>query len=163
MILKGRRDEAWAIVAKLHYNPADPEEVYARKEFYQMCRQVDNDRQYFEHETIWDLFRKPSYRKRMICGFFTFFSNESSGILVIYSKDTLPAALLNIWTKKRNRLQRLDLPGSGTDWAHASPLVRGLRDPGRARKWDQCHLGRPGGEKGSLHHGTEWHARFSDY
>ncbi|KAH0836949.1 hypothetical protein AYO21_01742 [Fonsecaea monophora] len=89
LLLKDRRDEAWKIVAKLHYNPSDPEEVYARKEFYQMCRQVDHDREFFSHETIWDLWRKPSYRKRMLCGFFTFFSNESSGILVIYNYSVM--------------------------------------------------------------------------
>ncbi|KAI1630482.1 general substrate transporter [Exophiala viscosa] len=89
LILRGSKDEAWTIIAKLHYNPADPEELYARREFDQMCRQVENDRLYFEHESVVDLFRKPSYRKRMICGFLTFFSNESSGILVIYNYSVL--------------------------------------------------------------------------
>jgi len=32
----------------------------------------------YESESVFDLFRKPSYRKRMFCGAFTFFSNESS-------------------------------------------------------------------------------------
>ncbi|KAK4935990.1 hypothetical protein LTR10_023037 [Elasticomyces elasticus] len=89
VVLRGSKDEAWTIIAKLHYNPADPEELYARREFDQMCRQVENDRLYFEHESVVDLFRKPSYRKRMICGFLTFFSNESSGILVIYNYSVL--------------------------------------------------------------------------
>lgn len=78
------------MVARLHYNPQDPEEHFAREEFYQMSQQVEADRVFFESESVWDLFRKPSYRKRMICGFFTFFSNESSGILVIYSEWNLP-------------------------------------------------------------------------
>lgn len=59
--------------------------MFAREEFYQMSRQVEADRIKSESETFIDLFRKPSYRKRFICGGLTMFAAMSSGILVIYS------------------------------------------------------------------------------
>lgn len=51
-----------------------------------MSRQVDADKLLHSEEGLLDLWRKPSYRKRMICAFLTMFASESSGILVIYSK-----------------------------------------------------------------------------
>lgn len=86
MLLRDRKDEAWNIVSRLHHSDDDPDEHFARAEFYQMHKQVDEERTTFKSESLFELFRKPSYRKRMFCGAFTFFSNESSGILVIYSK-----------------------------------------------------------------------------
>jgi hypothetical protein len=51
-----------------------------------MSGQVDADKRLHGQEGLLDLWRKPSYRKRMICAFVTMFASESSGILVIYSK-----------------------------------------------------------------------------
>ncbi|KAI9870980.1 MAG: hypothetical protein M1830_003560, partial [Pleopsidium flavum] len=89
LLLQRRRDEAWKIVARLHLGADDPDQVFAREEFYQMSRQVETDRVLYENETLMDLFRKPSYRKRMICGFLTMFAAESSGILVIYNYSVI--------------------------------------------------------------------------
>lgn len=77
-----------------------------------MSRQVDADRGLYESETVLDLFRKPSYQMRMICGFLTFFSNESSGILVIYSKNRVPLDSRN-YSSNKSRLQCADLPRLG--------------------------------------------------
>ena len=51
-----------------------------------MSRQVEADRSMRDSMSLMELWRKPSYRKRMICGFITMFASESSGILVIYSR-----------------------------------------------------------------------------
>lgn len=89
MLLQKRPDEAWEIVSRLHHNPEDPSEHFAREEFFQMSQQVEADRKFYETESVWILFTKPSYRKRMLCGFMTFFGNESSGVLVIFSMLSL--------------------------------------------------------------------------
>jgi hypothetical protein len=83
-----RFDEAWTIVLKLHSDGKDPDSDaahFATEEFYQMRRQVAADKAVASQETLWTLFTKPSYRKRMICAFLTMFGAESTGILVIYS------------------------------------------------------------------------------
>ena len=42
--MKGRVDEAREIVFKLHRMPNDPDQEYARAEFYQMSKQAELDR-----------------------------------------------------------------------------------------------------------------------
>ncbi len=86
--MKGRSDEAWHITAKLHGGVHDTDShasIFAKEEFYQMSQQVAADTQMASGENLWTLFKKPSYRRRMICGFITMFGAESTGILVIYS------------------------------------------------------------------------------
>lgn len=85
MIIRGRQEEAWNIIANMYSRAGDEMKVSARQEFEQICQQIEADRSFLEAENIWSLFTKPTYRRRMLCGFFTFFSNESTGILVIYS------------------------------------------------------------------------------
>ncbi|KAL4805228.1 general substrate transporter [Aspergillus unguis] len=89
LIYQRRSEEAYDILARLHHHDDDPNDHFARLEFTQIVQQVEVDRARSERETVWDLFRIPSYRKRMWCGFFAFFSNESSGILVIYNYSVL--------------------------------------------------------------------------
>ena len=85
VLVQGRSQEAWLIIARLHQRSDDPEQLFAREEFYQMSRQVDNDKSMRDSMKLKELWTKPSYRKRMICGFITMFASESSAILVIYS------------------------------------------------------------------------------
>ena len=85
MLVKQRKEDAWKIVSRLHQVGDGTNDMFAREEFYQMSQQVEADRILSEQETVMDLFRKPSYRKRMICGGLTMFAAMSSGILVIYS------------------------------------------------------------------------------
>jgi hypothetical protein len=77
-------------VSKLHgvANEAEASDAtsFAKEEFYQMRVQVAADERMAANETVWTLFTKPSYRKRMICAFLTMFGAESTGILVIYSE-----------------------------------------------------------------------------
>lgn len=44
LLMKGRVDEAREIVFKLHAMPNDPEQEFARGEFYQMSKQAELDR-----------------------------------------------------------------------------------------------------------------------
>ncbi len=86
--MNDRPKEAWEIVLKLHSDGknVDSEAAhFANEEFYQMRRQVIADKAFASEETLWTLFTKPSYRKRMVCAFLTMFGAESTGILVIYS------------------------------------------------------------------------------
>jgi hypothetical protein len=85
-----RKDEAWKVIVKMNSRDDDPDQNFANAEFYQMIQQIGADRKLQESENLWTLFTKPSYRMRMLCGFLTFFSNESTGILVIYSRHCFP-------------------------------------------------------------------------
>lgn len=60
--MKGRIEDARKVVFKLHARKDDPDNAFARSEFYQMTKQAEIDR---ELEPGWmEMFRRPSYRKR---------------------------------------------------------------------------------------------------
>ncbi len=68
VLTRGRRDEAWSIISRLHDNGSDDAQGFARDEFDQMEKQVELD------NIAWatqggnkQLFTKASYRKRMVC------------------------------------------------------------------------------------------------
>jgi hypothetical protein len=90
--MQGRNDEAWAVTAKLHGTSDEKTDShahsFAREEFYQMSQQVATDKRQAANESLWTLFSKPSYRKRMICAFLMMFASESTGILVVYSESS---------------------------------------------------------------------------
>ncbi|KAF2117727.1 MFS transporter [Lophiotrema nucula] len=81
LIMQDRIDEARTILDRLHSDPSDPENEYARSEFYQIQKQIAIDRTL---ETSWiAMFRKPSYRKRALLAIGTTFFIQCSGVLVI--------------------------------------------------------------------------------
>jgi len=87
LLMQGRREDAWRIIAKLHSNPeADPDQVYAREEFYQMVKQAEMDSELWAREGgLKQLWTKRSYRTRMWMGFFTQYAAQSTGAMVVYN------------------------------------------------------------------------------
>ena len=55
---KGRREEAWTIIKKLHHDPLNLSEADASTEFTQIVRQVDADNE--ENPTFYQIFKKPT-------------------------------------------------------------------------------------------------------
>ncbi len=86
LLLKDRTEEAWKVVSKLHHVPSDPEQVFAREEFFQMTKQAEYDRQ--QHTTWLGLFQKPSYRKRLYLGCTLAFFGQSTAVFVIANYGT---------------------------------------------------------------------------
>jgi sugar porter (SP) family MFS transporter len=81
LIMQGRHEEAQAILNRLHSNAKDPENSYARAEFYQIEKQVQIDSKL---NTSWvHIFKKPSYRKRAFLAMGTCAIIQCSGVLVI--------------------------------------------------------------------------------
>jgi hypothetical protein len=87
VLTRDRRDEAWAIVSRLHGDLANEESnMYAREEFYQMVQQVQADATAWAQGGNRQLLTKPSYRKRMWMGFFIQYAAQSTGAQVIYGE-----------------------------------------------------------------------------
>lgn len=83
LIQKNRNEEAWTIIHGLHSDTADPTDEFAKREFYQIHKQIRFDR---ELKTPWrDLWRRKSYRKRAFISCILSFSIMSSGLIVIQS------------------------------------------------------------------------------
>ena len=83
LLSKGRVDEAWAIIHRLRSESIDANDEFAKREFYQMRKQIELDTTM--KTSYVEIFRKPSYRKRAIITMYLFFSLISSGVLVINS------------------------------------------------------------------------------
>ncbi|EXJ91724.1 hypothetical protein A1O3_00274 [Capronia epimyces CBS 606.96] len=81
LISKDRTDEAWPVLKRLHNRPDDPDDHYAKAEFYQIKKQLELDRQL--ESSYLSLITNKSYRKRLVYGSLWIFFIESSGVLVI--------------------------------------------------------------------------------
>jgi MFS family permease len=80
LLLKGKSEEAWEIVSKLHSDPADENQAYVKEEFFQMRTQLEFDRTL---DSSWmHLLKKPSYRKRALMACFVTFLSQSTAVLV---------------------------------------------------------------------------------
>jgi hypothetical protein len=79
--MQNRREEAKAILERLHATALDTDHYYARTEYYQIEKQVQIDRTL---PTSWaHILKKPSYRKRAILAVLTTGIIQCSGVLVI--------------------------------------------------------------------------------
>jgi hypothetical protein len=84
LVMQDRMNEAKTLLDRLHSDPSDPENEYARAEFYQIQKQLYIDRTL--GNTWWHILKKKSYRKRALLAIATGFLWQSSGDLVINSK-----------------------------------------------------------------------------
>ena len=90
--MKGRNDEAFQVIQKLHAQPDDPDDTFARKEFYQMTQQFALDEQKKQNLGVihwWDYFKKASYRRRILIGCGATLSSACSGNLVVNSRSII--------------------------------------------------------------------------
>jgi len=92
LLMKGKVEEARKVTFKLHTIKGDPDQEFARGEFYQMSKQAELDRTL---EPGWlEMFRKPSYRKRCMMAMTFAFIGQSTGVLVLNNYGpTIYAAL----------------------------------------------------------------------
>lgn len=84
LLTRGRRDDAWRIIAKLHGAADDEGMNYAREEFYQMSQQVQVDEAAWAQGGNRQLFTRRSYLERMWMGFFVQYASQTTGAMVIY-------------------------------------------------------------------------------
>lgn len=92
LLSKGRVDEAWNVLFKLREAPEDPENVRAKEELYQIREQLrlDQEKLAASGYSVWTaVWRKPSYRKRMLIGFLMQWGTEFAGVLVINNYSVL--------------------------------------------------------------------------
>jgi MFS family permease len=83
LLMQGKEAEAWEIVRLLHSAPGDTDHYFAKKEMFQMQKQIELDRTL---DSSWKImFTRPSYRIRAFMAFFIVFSIAASGAQVIAS------------------------------------------------------------------------------
>jgi hypothetical protein len=70
------------ILEKLHAQPSDPSHIGAREEFIQISRQLALERAK-PAGNLFQLFKNPAYRKRLLMGFTLQAMCQTTGVLVI--------------------------------------------------------------------------------
>lgn len=83
LLMKGRDEEAHDVLLKLHAEKSDPHNTVARKEFYQMKKQVELDRQIKSTVSRFELFKTKPNRRRALVGFLLMWNNQFTGVLII--------------------------------------------------------------------------------
>jgi sugar porter (SP) family MFS transporter len=85
LLMKGREEEATNVVRRFHSGPGDTEHQFANMELIQMRKQIELDRTL---PSSWmDIFKRPSYRKRLLMAIYLVFSIQATGsqVLTIYA------------------------------------------------------------------------------
>lgn len=149
VLMKGRNDEAFQVIQKLHAQPDDPDDTFARKEFYQMTQQFALDEQKKQNLGVvhwWDYFKKASYRRRILIGCGATLSSACSGNLVVNSKSIIKCpcicSMLSNWRQK-NRLPSHSLYRAWHYWRNSNPTICNLEHRRHARQY--CGCDRPHG------------------
>ncbi|RAH40351.1 putative MFS sugar transporter [Aspergillus brunneoviolaceus CBS 621.78] len=85
LISKGKQSEAQSVLERLRKSPDDPDNLVAKEEYYQTTQQIHLEKERLSaYGNVWKaVFKKRSYRKRMIVGFLTQWGAEFGGPLII--------------------------------------------------------------------------------
>lgn len=78
LVLQNRDAEAWKILARIHHDPTDPQNLAAHAEFIQIQKQVTHDKE--TTPTWWQMFSQPANRKRILLTVLVYFGIQSAGI-----------------------------------------------------------------------------------
>lgn len=84
-----RSEQAYGILCKLHHDPSDPEDHFARRELALIERQQAADATLLAKDGRWQLFTTPTYRKRLILAFLVMAGGQNNGTLVINNYTVL--------------------------------------------------------------------------
>lgn len=80
LLSKGRREEAFDIVKRLHRTPDDKEDIAARQEFYMMEKQYELDAQLKTRR--FEIFRTKPNRRRSLIAAIMMWGDQFLGIFV---------------------------------------------------------------------------------
>lgn len=74
LLSKGRREEAWQIVKRLHKTPEDINDIKAREEFYLIEKQYEKDKSM--QVRSFEIFRTGPNRRRALVGFLLMWGDQ---------------------------------------------------------------------------------------
>jgi len=83
LMMHKRYDEAHEVIKRLHRSKDDPHDSLARKEYYQMKKQVELDHQLKSTRSKWEVFKTAPNRRRALVGFLLMWNNQFTGVLII--------------------------------------------------------------------------------
>ncbi|KAF9891927.1 hypothetical protein FE257_002890 [Aspergillus nanangensis] len=87
LVSRGRNDEAWTIIKRMHASKQDPTDEHGRREFHQIQKQIELDA--LLKRSYWEILKKPSLRRRVWMTILLEFAFMSSGILVVLNNGSI--------------------------------------------------------------------------
>ncbi|KAF2107746.1 general substrate transporter [Lophiotrema nucula] len=103
LLMKGKVEKARDIVYRLHNIKGDPDQEFARSEFYQMQKQTELDRTL--EPGWWAMFTRKGYRRRTALAMGFAFIGQSTGVLVVNNYGPTLYATLGYGTKQQLEFQ----------------------------------------------------------
>ena len=108
LMMQNRFDEAHEVLKRLHRTKADTHDTLARKEFVQMKRQVEADRETKATTSRFEIFKTAANRRRALVGFVLMWNNQFTGVLIIANygiilyvtlgmTGSIPLLLTSLW------------------------------------------------------------------
>jgi hypothetical protein len=88
LLSKGRKEEAYEIVKKLHATKNDPNHIHAKEEFYLMEKQYELDAS-MGPTGIFELFKGRANQKRSLMAFVLMWGNQFLGVFVLANYGVL--------------------------------------------------------------------------
>ena len=89
LVSRDQDDKALATLCRLHHDANDPSDRFARRELGLIKMQLDVDSTAIAMDGRWQLFTKPTYRRRMILAAMILAGGQNTGVLVINNYNTL--------------------------------------------------------------------------
>ncbi|KAL1956106.1 hypothetical protein VTO42DRAFT_7625 [Malbranchea cinnamomea] len=135
LISKGKFSEAWTVLQRLRASPDDPDDLVAKEEFYQTKEQLklETEKLAASGHSVWKaVWKKKSYRKRMIIGFLTQWGAEFGGPLIINNYAVILYTNLGMKGHMPLLLSALWLTTAGLIY---NPLGAKLHDIVNSRRW----------------------------
>lgn len=108
LMQQGRYEEAHDVLKRLHAQKGEEVHAQAEKEFYQLKRQVEYDREVQQNISTFEVIKTPSNRKRCLVAIIMMFFNMFTGVLLIANYAVIiftslglggstPLLLLSLW------------------------------------------------------------------
>jgi hypothetical protein len=97
LVTRGDETKALSILRRLHRDPKDPQDGFARKELALIHKQITHDKVQVQEQGRWQMITQETYRKRLILACVVIIGTQNTAILVRripnYLADTILTCL----------------------------------------------------------------------
>lgn len=87
LVINNKPERGLSVLQKLHQNPNDPDDTFAREEYLQIRRQIELEST--QPQSLVGILKQPHSRRRFFTGFFVQCIAQSTGVLVINNYQVL--------------------------------------------------------------------------
>lgn len=96
LLSQDRRDEAFAVIKRLHRDKSDPHDVVARQEYYLMEKQFESDNALSLRSHRFQMFKTKANRRRALVGMLLMTFDQLAGVYVLTNYGVLIYASLGL-------------------------------------------------------------------